>query len=144
MADLAIYGEAFFGVIELEEVTVSFKDLAAIAFFADLTAGYMNYNAWGDDTSDHKWATADTLQFATGVVGLVALALEHAAIIPGILLNTSILYIVMQFGVLGTVTMAEKDDPNTTDNATTISYVASGFGILVATAANVWYRVLDA
>jgi len=141
MPDLAIYGAAFFGVVELEEVTVSFMDLAGIAFFFDLTAGYMNYNVWADVTGT-SWATAYSLQFATGVLGLVSLALEHAGV--SILLNASLLYILMQFGVLATVTMAESDNANTTDNATTISYVASAFGILVASAANVWYRVLDA
>lgn len=76
MADLAIYGAPLFGLVELEEVSVSFDQLALLAFAADLGAGYMNYNVWADVTSDNKWATAYYLQFATGLVGLVAFALD--------------------------------------------------------------------
>lgn len=44
--NLAIYGEASFGFIELEEATIDWEMLAAVAFIFDIGAGYYNYDTW--------------------------------------------------------------------------------------------------
>lgn len=69
---MAIYGEAYFGLVELEETSVSFTELAALAFVLDIGAGGWNLNTW--ESTNDKWRNAYIAQFATGTLGLVSLA----------------------------------------------------------------------
>lgn len=135
---MAVYGVEHFGLIELEETSVGFRELAAVAFFLDISAGAWNLNTW--ESTNDKWTNAYIAQFATGTLGLVSLV-AGMMIDMNIMLQASVLYLVMQFVTLALVFMAHSDAANDTNDATMLSFVASGFGICVAAAANFWYRV---
>lgn len=136
--NLAIYGEQFFGLVELEEVTIKWEQIAAVAFLLDCGAGYWNYDTW-NAANNNDWKMVYIAQFVAGGFGLTAL-LASAVVGGNLLLNYSLLHMGFELGILALTVLAEGNTANVTNEATTLSYVASVFGFLATLAANVWHR----
>lgn len=138
--NLAIYGEQYFGIVELETVSIAWEDIAAVAFLLDIGAGYWNYDTW-NAANDDEWTLVYSAQLAVGTLGLVAL-LASLVTSGTLLLNYAVLHMFFELGILGLTVLASNDTNNTTNGATMLSYAASVFGFATAFAAQVYHRVL--
>lgn len=117
-------GTGFFGIVNAEEpYKLKLRDFFGIVPIFNFAAAYYNFYTWG--SAQDAWTLAYSAQAFAGITSAAGWGFGYL-FGYGALRVYAMLHLILEGVNVAAVYFAEKDHPNNTNNATSVSYLSAG------------------